>query len=238
MENKRYIIRECGEPELSYYFDGDCFNEHSGDYNNTLFIVSYDRWGRYDGLNIQEYKRIMEEAEAIVDGFNDVEDGLKDYDGNKITYKEVMQENGWKYSATACHKLKEWWKQDENDPDAIAQYLTIKTGKKWKSIGVCGYCQGDHVDVVYCPDNNTDKTARICGEVWLGCAKEFGVIELDEDGNETDSVYGFIVADCEAREDEDYKRIVCEEYGIDKTEAVLEIIDGYTTITHANYRTA
>jgi len=53
-----------------------------------------------------------------------------------------------------------------------------------------------------------------------------------------DSCYGYIVADCQARRDEDYKKIVCEWAGIAEDETQLEMIDSYTTYTHANYRIA
>lgn len=235
----KYIIREAEYPEMEYYFDGDGFTEASGDFCNTLFIICNDGWGRLSGFNIDTYKEIKTEAETILEGFVDVEGGVTNYDGSKITYKEIMQDNGWKFDATTCHKLKEWARNtDDVDTETVCEYLTIKTRKTWKSIGVHGYCQGDYLKVLYCNGNYAEQDARICGELYLGCGKEFGVIELDEDGNETDSCWGYFVADCQAWGDEDYKRIVCAEAGIDEAETTLEIIDGYTTITRANYRTA
>lgn len=72
----------------------------------------------------------------------------------------------------------------------------------------------------------------------MGCGKEFCVIDVDEDGNETDKCYGYIIADCQAWKDEDYKRLVCEWAGIDEEETRLEMIDGSTTQTIYSYRVA
>ena len=234
------IIRECSPEttELSFYFDGDCYNENSGDYNNTVFIVQRD-WDRVSGYNIDEYKRIMDRADEIASGFHDVENGTVYLNGYKPTFKDVMQEQGLDFSPSICHKLREWAKGANVDkPAHVAAYLTVTTGKTWDVQSVYGYCQGDYAEVVYCTDNYKQESAKTLGEVWLGCAKEFGVIEVDENGEEGDSCWGYIVADCEARTDADYKRLVCEWAGIKPEETRLEMIDGYSVQTVYSYRTA
>lgn len=233
------IIREVpGEQaDLSYYFDGDCFNENSGDYGYTLFIISRDRF-RLIGLNIEEYERVKEQAENVQDGFTDVENGEKHWDGDRITFKEVMQDYAIPYTSHKCHLLREWAKEaDANKPESIAAYLSITTGKTWETSSAYGYCQGDYVQIVYCKQYYPENVKKY-GEIWLGDAKEFCVIDLDENGEETDSCYGYIVADCEARGDDDYKRLVCEWAGIKPDETRLEMIDGYHTYTKYEYRTA
>ena len=242
MESKiKNIIREVpGEQaELSFYFDGDTFKESAGDYGYTLFIVAHDRRSLI-GLNIDEYKRVKETAESILEGFSDVDDGATDYDGERITYKSVMQENDIPYTNHKCHKLREWAKtvNDYNaDAEAIAAYLTITTGKTWDTSSAYGYCQEDYCEIVYCTEYYPENVRKY-GEIWLGAAKEFGVIDLDENGEETDSCSGYIVADCEAWGDEDYKRLVCEQAGIKPEETRLEMIDGYSVQTVYSYRTA
>lgn len=233
------IVRECSpeSADLSWYFDGDCYNENSGDYNNTVFIIQRD-YGRISGYNIDEYKRVMETAESVLDGFSDVDNGLTDYDGKKYTYKSVMLENNIPYTSHKCHLLREWAEYaDTRKPESISEYLTITTGKTWNTASVHGYCQGDYAELVYCADNYKNGVKAL-GEVYLGCAKEFGVIDLDENGEETDSCWGYIVADCEARDDDDYKRLVCEWAGIKPEETRLEMIDGYSVQTVYKYRTA
>ena len=229
----KHIIREV-EPEcanLSYYFDGDCFSAVGGEYGYTLFIIYSERYGRYHGLNVDEFNSVREQAEDVIDGFDDVKNGCRDYDGNKITYKDVMEDAGIDYNSRKCHALKTWAENaDCDNADDLAAFLSILTGKTWDVIGVHGYCQGDYVQVMFCTEFYTENTAEICGEIWLGCAKEFCVIDLDENGNEINSCYGYIVADCEARTEEDCKHLVCEQAGIAESETVLQTVDGYRRV--------
>lgn len=234
------IIREVAPEscDFSYYFDDDGLTERGGDYCYNLFIISNEGWGRISGFNIDEYKNIQDKIDHILDGFQDVEDKVTDYDGRRYTYKDIMQEYGIEYNSRKCHALKEWAKDaDTAEPETVAAYLTITTGKKWDVSSAHGYCQGDYVEMVYCPEHYKNGVENY-GEIWLGCAKEFCVIDLDENGEEADSCYGYIVADCEAWRDEDYKRIVCEWAGINEEETRLELIDGQNTYTTYSYRVA
>lgn len=250
MEKKiNYIVREL-PPEgndLSYAFEDDGLTERGGDWNYNLFIVSNDGWGRYSGFNIDEYKRVRNEAENIMDDFGQVIGRESLYAGwTYKSYKEVMENYGIPYNPRKCHALKEWAKSaDKLDADDIAEYLSITTGKKWNRIGVCGYCQGDYVDVVYCEDYH--ENPKYYGECWLGCAREYGVIEvenygLDDDGepayDEVDSCYGYIVSDSQAWREEDVKRLVCEWAGIPVEETVLELIESSSVHRTYHYRTA
>lgn len=232
------IIREIPacESDFSYYFDGDCFTSAGGEYGYNLFIVNKEGYGRINGFNIEEYKRIVKQADSILDGFSDVEDGITNYDGKAYSYKDIMQENDIPYNSMRCHKLKEWAEHaDLSDTESIASLLTIITGKEWKVKGVSGYSQGDYVEVVYCTEFYSDVVKF--GEIWMGCGKEFCVIDLDDSGNEIDSCYGYIVADCEAWKDEDYKRLVCEWACIDPTETALEMIENESVSYSYSYRT-
>lgn len=231
----KHIIREI-KPDctnFSEYFDDDGFNEKSGDYCNTLFLVKFNRFWDLDGLNIDEYKRVQEQAETILNGFEDMDNNDKTY---YSSYKDVMESNGIPYTSHKCHLLREWAKSaDPDKPKSIARLLTITTGKAWKTLDVYGYCQGDFVTAVYCPVQYPDGV-RSHAEIWLGCAKEFCVIDLDENGEESDSCYGYYVADCDALQDYEYKDMVCEMAGIKPEETRLELIDGYTTHMVYTYR--
>lgn len=236
--DKKYIIREipAEHAELSFYFDDDGLTEAGGDYSCNLFIVNGDWRGRPDGFNMDEYRRIMEKADGIIEGFYDVEHKAFSWTSYE-TYKDVMKDWGIDYTSHKCHLFKEWAKNaDTCHAESIAAFLTITTGKPWGCKGVHGYCQGDYCDVVYCEEHYNKP--EIYGEVYLGCAKEFCVIDLDENGEEGDSCCGYIVADCEAWQDADYKRLVCEWAGIKPEETRLEMIDGYHTYTKYEYRTA
>lgn len=233
----KYIIRE-NAPENSIfetYFDDDGLTEKGGDYCYNLFIVCSEGWGRLSGFNLDEYKNIRSTADNLLDGFVDVEDGLIDYDGKRYTYKGVMTDCGIQYNSTDCHRLKEWAKNaDTNNTDDIAAFLSILTKKKWDTVSVYGYNQGDYCEVVYCTEYYSNP--RQYGEIWLGCGKEFEVITLDEDENETEVCGGYIIADCEVRNDEDYKRLVCEWACIPPKETKLEMIENCYTCVKYTYK--
>ena len=233
---KKHIIREVPleSYDNSYYFDDDGLTEAGGDYCNNLFIISDSR--RLDGFNIEEYKRLREQAEAIIDGFHDVSDkwtnGYNSYD----TYKECMEYNDIVYTSRKCHLLKEWVNNaDTEKTEDIAEFLTIKTGKKWETESAHGYSQGDYVEMVYCPEHYTDGV-RSYGEIWLGAYKEFCVVDLDDSGNEVDTCYGFCVADCDVESDLAYKKIICEWYGIKEEETKLEMIESQKQYTKYEYK--
>lgn len=241
MTDKKYIIREY-EPEysdFSFYFDGDCFNGSGEDYKHNLFIVMNGRNGAT--FNEEEYNRVCNLAEELQDCFNDIE-GRGYYYYN--TFKEIMNDYArdhkeLSYNPSKCHKLRKVLRRfDRSDRESVCAFLEIYTGIKWGVISAYGYCQGDYAEVIYCEEAYTEQEAKAAGEIWLGAAKEFCVIELDESGEETDCVCGFFVADCQAWHDEDYKKLVSEWYGINEEEAQLEMIDGWKTYTKYNYRIA
>ena len=236
----KYIIREV-DPEcamLSYAFENDGLTEKGGDYCYNLFILFHNRWG-LDGFNIDEYGNIQKTADGLLDDFAYVDGKYPGRYGDVLTYKECMEEWGIAYNPRRCHLLKKWAEHaDVSEPADVAEYLTITTGKPWTVTSATGYCQGDYVDVVYCEEHYAQEDAEDYGEVWLGATKEFGVHELDENGEEIDSCYGYIVADCQAWKDAEYKSLVCKWAGIKEEETTLEMIDGYHTYRECTYRTA
>mgnify|MGYP000942323172 CR=1 FL=1 len=72
--------------------------------------------------------------------------------------------------------------------------------------------------------------------IWLGAYKEFCVVDLDDSGNEVDTCYGFCVADCQVKTEEDYKKLVCEWEGIKEEETSLEMIDEQKHYTKYIYK--
>lgn len=244
MKTINHIIREvpASQTDFSFYFEDDGLSERGGDFCYTLFIDQCD--DRYKGFNMDVYSKWVNTAEEISTAFCDIADKYeyRDYD----TYKDCMIKHGIQYNPRKCHALKKLMENfDSQDNDCIAAFLSIVTGKEWERECVCGYCQGDYVEVIYCVEHY--KNAGVYGEVWLGCAKEFCVIDIenyqeDEDGEctyeEVDHCYGYIVADSEAWRDEDYKRIVSEWACIEEDETILEMIDSESHYTSYSYRTA
>ena len=233
----KHIIREIAPENAMFqtYFDDDGLTEKGGNYCYNLFIICNEGYNRLSGFNVEEYRNIQKRMENILDGFSDVEDGLTNYDGKRYTYKDIMMENDIQYNSILCHRLKKWTKNaDINDSDDVAAFLSILTKKEWDSISVTGYCQGDYCEIVYCAEHYSNP--RQYGEIWLGCGKEFEVIDINENGNETDVYGGYIVADCEVRNDEDYKRLVCEWACIPIEETKLEMIENRYTRIEYTYR--
>ena len=223
--------------DFSEYFDGDIFNENSGGYEYNLFIISYDN-RRISGLNAKTYEELQEETNELYNAFQYVKDGCTDYEGNKYTYKQAMQENGLVYNPTKCSKLKKLFNDCRypDDIETLAEYLTIKTGKHWDTTSASGYCQGDYVEILYCTEIYKDP--EMYGELWLGCGKEFCFAYLDENGNVKDcsEVYGYFVADCQYKTDEELKKVLCEYEGTKPEETKVLLIDYNTMHTYTKYQ--
>lgn len=227
--NKKYIVRECEQPEIDFYFDCDGWDD--------IYIFHPGRYGYTEyGVNSKEYEDVKNDVYNLFDAFDDV--------GNKLyydTFKEAMESVGIVYNSTKCHSLKNLWKVwnetgYEIDEETVASYLSVVSGDKWETACSTGYCQDDYCYIIYNTKRYTEKDVEIYGDMFNGCCKEFCVIELDEDENETDSCYGYYVANCQAWNDEEYKKIVCEWAGIDEEETTLEMIDDWKTQTVYTYR--
>ena len=236
MNGIKNIIREVAPEcvDVSILFDDDGLKPEGGDFNYSLFILSYDRY-RYYGFNYELYKDITNKIDNFIDDFTVNRDRFE-------TRKEVMTEYEIKYNPRLCHELTVFCENTQyiTSPSDVARFLTITTGKTWKTTTVNGYCQGDTVTVLYCTACYTDKSARTYGEYYLGCCKEFEVIDVDQDGNETDCCGGYFVADNQIdnwrESDNEYKRLVCDQAGIDADETRLELIDGSHTYTSYSYK--
>lgn len=247
MNNKKYIFRQIGKEsaELAYYFDTDGFSEAAGDYCYNLFIVynSSRSGGKESYINADEYNKIVKDVNLLLDDFSDVVGGCIDCNGKPLTHKSVMIDHGISYSSQKCKRMKEWAKNaDAASSEDIAAYLSFKTDRSWTTTSARGYCQGDYCEVIYCEDFYKEINAQAAGEVFLGAANEYCFIDLStaEDEEEADHVYGYIVADCQARKDEDIKKILCSLEGINPEETDLQLIDDCKIVYRHeySYRTA
>ena len=247
-----YIIREV-PPEhvdFSYYFDDDGLTAAGGDYCNNLFIVAQSRHS--SGFNEEEYQSLQTEIENLFEMYEDIIDKYEyaQYSSVGAMLLDLGLVNNI-HNTKRIKEIKDWLKacQDKPDPpyrnyriraeahpeETTAEYLTFKTGKQWSTDSARGYSQGDYVEMVYCEEHYKGGVKHY-GEIWLGAGKEFYVIDLDENGEEVDTCGGYIVADCQAWKDEEYKKLVCEWAGIPEDETRLEMIDGGHTYTQYTYR--
>ena len=267
MTNKKHIVQEvpASSADFAFYFEGDGIKsdidwretkEQKGYYTVTgannetvtreyiknpyscnLFIIGRDRHSTY-GINHDAYKDLISAFETCADELADFGTGYQGYSSPGTMFLDYGLITN-KHSGKKIKALKELLADDNGATiENIAQMLSIVRGEKWKVQGVSGYSQGDYVNVLYCEGITGNKTAQAYGEVYLSCAKEFCTINIDEDGNEEDICHGYIVADCQAWKDEDYKKLVCEWACIPVEQTELQMIDGQTTHTSYQYRTA
>lgn len=235
----KYVIEEISAEACRFdsYFDCDCYSEAAGDFGYTVFALMDDARGYshnwWSAINEAVFEDINKKMDYL---FTDVWDFMNGYNSYN-SVKEILCDYGIPYNPNNSHRVKVLADSEESI-DQFIGYLELTTGKKWDVCPVYGYCQGDFIEVVYCKDFYKDHTAEVIGEIALGCGKEFCVKTLDDNGDEIDSVYGFIVADCEASSDEDYKNLVCEWAGINPADCELKMIDSYSTVTIPHYRTA
>lgn len=236
----KYIITQV-PPEaarLDLFFDDDGMTEAAGGIEYALFPLVADRWSFYPVINKDLWKDITESADELAEAFSDV--GPHSWN-TYSSYKEAMYftARGIKYSPRTCGRLKEWARNAEYAPSAsresMAEYLTITTGRPWNVTTARGYCQGDYAEIVYCEDVYSRKDAEAAGEITLGAANEYSITFPAEDGSEPYTLFGYIVADCQAWRPEDAKRLVCEWEGIDPAEAVLMIPSDPRTVTTYKY---
>ena len=153
--------------ETSFYFDGDVFNESSGDIKYAIYI---NEQRNCYGFNMDEYKNKVNQAQDVWNGLDDV---LEKY-GMYKNYKEVMEKNNISYNSKKCNDLKSWG--HNNDPlsfESMAEYLTITTGLNWEVKEFHGYCQGDYCDILYCTDIYDNESIKEIASVWLGTCAEF-----------------------------------------------------------------
>lgn len=238
----KYVFKEYN-PEYDdnkLFFDGSWFSGFCND-DERVFILSDDSRGFYihniDGINSERYTDICDSINALFNNFEYVEEHTDEY-----TYKQAMIENGLKYNPTLCGKLKELYKGTYSgfgygSFDTVADYLTITTGKTWKTMKIYGYCQCDVCTVLYCEEKHKEEYMKTCGNVFLGCYKAFCLIDLDENGQEIEGteLYGFYVGDNEIRHDEDYKTVLCNYEGLKPEETKVLLISGQTVRTEYTY---
>jgi hypothetical protein len=250
----KHIIREVPpeQSDFSLYFDDDALTDAGGDYCYTLFIVAQSR--NSCGFNEKEYQNIQGEIENLLEMYEDIinKSDYAQYSSVGAMLVDLGLVNNI-HDTRRIKEIKDWLKACNEKPNSpwgnyetqaeafpeetTAEYLTFKTGKQWRTDDATGYCQGDYVQMVYCSEHYGDSVKHY-GEIWLGAGKEFYTIDLDENGEEINTCYGYIIADSQAWKDEDYKKLVCDWAGIPEDETLLEMIDSQRMVTEYTYRNA
>lgn len=89
---KKYIVRQCAPDcaDLSWYFDGDSFNENAGHFCYTIFLLN-NEYGQVYGYNSEAWNSYKSRANDVL---NDMEYiGDLDYDGFMFTDEDFFCNN-------------------------------------------------------------------------------------------------------------------------------------------------
>ena len=225
MENRKIIAREVApeNTDFSFYFDGDSFCSSAGDRCYAVYIPG-DRRNR--GFNGEEYGEIQRDIDSILEYYNEGENTMKQAVEDTLYEDEAKSITR---NTKKLHALKEWAKDaDSGKTETVAEYLTIITGKQWETKSFRGYSQGDYCEAVYCKDVYSEESITEIGKMWLGCGSEFGIGEVDKNGDE-DLCWGFFVIDhIRWQEGEELRGALAEMYGCDPGEMQVYLYDGET----------
>lgn len=246
-----YIFREvpAASCDFSWYFDDDGLKEAGGDYCYTLFIIAQSR--RRNGFNMAEYKKALEEIIDLYDNYMDIVNDHENKEYNSVlellTANELIVDSDDKENRVRkfVQLFEDFYDCSYSPWDEgvyyagteqyVATYLSLKTRKEWDVASATGYCQGDYVKLVYCKEHYSEGVKHY-GEIWLGAAKEFELITLDENDDEYDHEHGFIVADCQVKTNSDYKTLLCDWGCVDVEETQVELISDWHYYTKYDYR--
>ena len=224
----KYIFREVAleHADFSFYFDDDGLTE--------LFIVENRD---FSGLNMEEFDRIYKTLEEVLDGAYDIANkepwAYESMGALLLAYGLIDNIK----QTRRIKRFKEFFNNENTDIDkleTVAEYLTITTGKEWETASARGYSQGDYIEGLYCIESYPNGIQNYL-EIWLGAGKEFSFITLDENGEEVDESYGYIVADSEANDSKELKALLCRWEGVPEEETELQIISGLRTYTAYEY---
>ena len=165
--------------------------------------------------------------------------GNKDYTRHtSATFDEVLNclENGdfsyFESKLTGCEAARiddlcdEYGTQGADNESIIAEALSIVTGKEWECKQICGCCQSDWNYIYYRPDEWTKKALEYFEIEYFNTGEEWRI--EDEEGNE-EFVY------THAWKDDEKKREIAENIGVNPKDIILYFFDGWTKT--AKYRT-
>jgi len=227
---RKYIMQEL-DPELtdfSAYFDDDGMKSEGGEC--CAVYINDGRVYSSGGFNMDEFRHFYDELSDIIEAVGDMELGFDEYESvNKIFESYAVEIPTDKYSALEelVYTCIEYNFNITNEE--VADYLTIKTGKKWSVEGFTGYSQGDYCEVVYCEDRYSSESINEIGHMWLGCGSEFRRIDCDENGNPTDEdCYGYFAPDYIVwTKDHRLVKYLADQIGCEPNELEVQLFDGY-----------
>lgn len=114
----------------------------------------------------------------------------------------------------------EYGTRKANDQRIIAEALSIVTGQKWEYKQISGSCQSDWNYIYYRPNEWTPKALEYFEIEYFNIGDEWHI--EDEEGDDLGSVY------THEWDDDEQKREIAENIGVDPDEVTLYLFDGWT----------
>lgn len=224
-------------------------------YATTLNPESYE-WDIYD---------IRENVgnEVIIDGereFFDIDEMayleaikgiIKEYDtysydcyyhGSIMAFLKDMlpkKVNGKRLSPKECNRIQNALKRDYSDEEIIITCLEVITGKRWKTKGLYGCCQGDWVRAYY-PSDTSDEYIDYVEAWYFGTGTEVMVHEDDNTPHDGSEVSGWTFYTAHWKTEDIKAEIKRECYCTDdeEVEVKLWLYDSTRTIKIDQYKLA
>lgn len=193
-------------------------------------------------MKIKAYQVAPEYQEATLWQLDEMPEGVEIY-GNRnyirhtsATFDEVLEclEYGdfsdFEFTEYKAQRMEElcniYGTRGANDKVIIAEALSIVTGQKWEYKKISGYSQSDWNYIYYRLDEWTEKALEYFEIEYFNTGDEWWI--EDEEGDDMGSVY------THEWNDDEKKREIAENIGVDPDEVTLYLFDGWTKT--AKYR--
>ena len=187
-------------------------------------------------MKIKAYQVAPEYQESPLMFFDEVPEGLEIY-GNKdykrhtsTTFDEVLEcledgdFGGFGFTGHKAERLEElcnkYYTQGANNQAIIAESLSIVTGQKWEYREISGSCQSEWNYIYYRPKEWTEKALEYFEVEYFNTGDEWRI--EDEEGDDFGSVY------THEWNDDEQKREIAENIGVDPGDVTLYLFDGWT----------
>lgn len=187
-------------------------------------------------MKIKAYQVAPEYQEAPLWLFDEMPEGVeicgnKDYKRHtSATFDEVLEclEYGdfsdFEFTGYKAERMEElcnkYGTRGADDEGIIAEALSIVTGQKWKYKQISGCCQSDWNYIYYRPEEWTAKALEYFEIEYFNTGNEWRI--EDEEGDDMGRVY------THEWNDDERKREIAENIGVDPDEVTLYLFDGWT----------
>lgn len=187
-------------------------------------------------MKIKAYQVAPEYQESPFMLFDEVPEGLEIY-GNRNyirrtseTFDEVLEcldygdFSDFGFTGYKAERLEwlcnEYGTRGANNEAIIAEALSIVTGQKWEYRQISGSCQSEWNYIYYRPEEWTEKSLEYFEIEYFNTGDEWRI--EDEEGDDLGSVY------THEWNDDEQKREIAENIGVDTGEVTLYLFDGWT----------